>query len=42
MRCSVGGCVLKSDIIPPNENGLMMNMCAVAGLASSGTRCEAL
>ena len=23
---------------PPPENGLMMNMCAVAGLASSGTR----
>ena len=38
MRCSVGGCVLKRDIRPPTENGLMMNMCAVAGLASSGTR----
>ncbi len=37
MRCSVGGWVLKSDPMPPIENGLMMNMCAVAGLASSGT-----
>ena len=24
--------------MPPSENGLMMNMCAVAGFASSGTR----
>ena len=38
IRASVGGCVLKSDISPPPVNGLMMNMCAVAGLASSGTR----
>ena len=38
MRSSVGGWLLKSDISPPPVNGLMMNMCAVAGLASSGTR----
>ena len=37
-RCSVGGCVLKSASMPPALKGLMMNMCAVAGLASSGTR----
>ncbi len=33
--------MLKSDPIPPPENGLMMNMCAVAGLASSGTARDA-
>src|SRR5437870_820930 len=38
---SVGGWLLKSDISPPAENGLMMNMCAVAGFASSGTAREA-
>ena len=38
MRASVGGWLLKSDIRPPPVNGLTMNMCAVAGLASSGTR----
>ena len=32
--------LLKSDIRPPPENGLTMNMCAVAGLASSGTRLD--
>ena len=37
MRSSVGGWLLKSDINPAPVNGLMMNMCAVAGLASSGT-----
>ncbi len=36
IRCSVGGCVLNMLSSPPAENGLMMNMCAVAGLASSG------
>ena len=41
IRASVGGCVLKSDSKPPIENGLMMNMCAVAGLASSGTARDA-
>ncbi len=41
MRASVGGCVLKSDIRPAPENGFMMNMCAVAGLASIGTRRDA-
>src|SRR5439155_1261118 len=38
MRASVGGCVLKREARPPPEKGLMMNMWAVAGLASSGTR----
>src|SRR5439155_21932825 len=41
IRCSVGGCVLNSDIRPESDSGLMMNMCAVAGLASSGTTCDA-
>ena len=36
IRCSVGGCVLNMLSSPPAENGLMMNMCAVAGFASSG------
>ena len=36
MRCSVGGWVLNMLSSPPAENGLMMNMCAVAGFASSG------
>ena len=40
MRASVGGWLLKSDIRPAPENGLTMNMCAVAGLASSGTRLD--
>ena len=38
MRSSVGGWLLKSAMSPPPVNGFMMNMCAVAGLASSGTR----
>ena len=37
MRCSVGGWVLNSENSPRTLNGLMMNMCAVAGLASIGT-----
>ena len=39
MRASVGGWLLKSEseTCPP-VNGWMMNMCAVAGFASSGTR----
>ena len=41
MRCSVGGCVLNMLSSPPAENGLMMNMCAVAGFASSGTLFDA-
>ena len=36
IRCSVGGCVLNMLSSPPPENGFTMNMCAVAGLASSG------
>ncbi|MSO56684.1 MAG: radical SAM protein [Acidobacteria bacterium] len=36
IRCSVGGCVLNMLNKPPAEKGLMMNMWAVAGLASSG------
>ena len=38
MRCSIGGCVLKSAVIPRPENGFMMNMWAVAGFAFIGTR----
>ena len=38
MRFSVGGCVEKSAKSAWPENGWMMNMWAVAGLASSGTR----
>jgi hypothetical protein len=41
MRSAVGGCVLNKLIMPDTENGLMMNMCAVAGFASSGTTREA-
>ena len=41
IRCSVGGCVLNSESRPPTVNGLMMNMCAVAGLASSGSALRA-
>ena len=37
MRASVGGWLLKRPVTPLSENGLMMNMCAVAGFASSGT-----
>ena len=33
--------MLKSDIKPETDQGLMMNMCAVAGLASSGTARDA-
>ena len=36
IRFSVGGWLLKSEPILPMEKGLMMNMCAVAGLASIG------
>ena len=36
IRCSVGGCVLNMLSSPPPENGFTMNMCAVAGFASSG------
>ena len=41
MRASVGGWVLKSPSKPAADKGLMMNMCAVAGLASSGTARDA-
>src|SRR3990170_4332009 len=41
IRASVGGWVLKRLSMPAAENGLMMNMCAVAGLASSGTARDA-
>ena len=41
MRSSVGGWLLKRDDRPAPENGFMMNMCAVAGLAASGTRFDA-
>jgi imidazolonepropionase-like amidohydrolase len=36
-RASVDGCVENSDSMPRPENGLMMNMWAVAGFASIGT-----
>ena len=37
-RSSVGGWLENSLLMPPMPaNGLMMNMCAVAGFASSGT-----
>src|SRR5215204_5827881 len=36
-RCSVGGWVLKRLAKPDALNGLMMNMCAVAGLACIGS-----
>src|SRR5205814_9163666 len=42
IRCSVGGWVLKRDMTPPSDSGLMMNMCAVYGLDSRGTILEAL
>jgi GDP-4-dehydro-6-deoxy-D-mannose reductase len=35
-RASVAGCVENRALIRPRENGFMMNMWAVAGLASSG------
>src|SRR5690606_26551544 len=38
IRFSIGGCVENRDIRPDPENGATMNMCAVAGFASSGTR----
>ena len=38
MRCSVGGWVLNSESRPDTVNGFTMNMCAVAGFASRGTR----
>ena len=37
MRSAVGGCVLKSENILDIDRGFTMNICAVAGLASSGT-----
>src|SRR5262249_44311607 len=37
IRSSVGGCVLKRPSNPCALKGLMMNRCAVAGFASSGT-----
>ena len=40
MRSAVEGCVEKSLDHPPPPNGLMMNMCAVAGVASIGIRFE--
>ena len=40
MRSSVGGCVENSFMNAEPLNGLMMNMCAVAGDASIGIRCD--
>src|SRR5262249_45793873 len=40
MRSLVGGWLLNSPSRPPSE-GLMMNRCAVAGFASSGTARDA-
>ena len=40
-RSRVGGWVLNRPIKPPGENGLMMNMWAVAGLASIGATRDA-
>ena len=40
MRSSVGGCVENSLMNADPLNGLMMNMCAVAGDASMGIRCD--
>ena len=39
-RFSVGGWVLNNDIVPRPDNGLMMNIWAVAGFAFIGTRRE--
>ena len=38
IRSSIGGWVLNKLVMPPARNGFTMNMCAVAGLASIGTR----
>ena len=41
MRSAVDGCVENSfEKTPPPPNGMMMNMCAVAGLAYIGMRFE--
>ena len=39
MRFATGGCVENQLVIPPPLSGLIMNMCAVAGLVSMGTTC---